>query len=111
MSGSGGSSGGGNLGGGGGIPAVDCKNISIKTNVISPNPSVLRTVKVGDLLNIEVQSATGPLIAVTIKPEVLGSIFTTNPKLLIDCIIDGYKYQGRILKIDGADCQIIITSK
>ena len=109
MSGSGGSS--GNLGGGGGIPVVDCKDISIKTNVISPDPSVLRTVKVGDFLNIELQSATGPLIAVTIKLEILGSIFTTNPRVLIDCIIDGYKYQGRILKLDGADCQIIITSK
>jgi hypothetical protein len=110
MSGSGHSSG-GNLGGGGGIPIADCKDISIKTNVTSPDPSVLKTVKVGDYLDIELQSPTGPLIAKTSLRKILGSIFTTNPKLLIDCISKGYSYHGRILIIDGADCQILITSK
>ena len=110
MSGTGPSSG-GNLGGGGGIPTADCKDISIKTNVTSPDPSVLKTVKVGDLLDIELQTSTGPIIALTSKKKILGSIFTTNPKLLIDCISKGFNYRGRILLIDGADCQILITSK
>ncbi|MBN8667352.1 MAG: hypothetical protein J0M30_07595 [Chitinophagales bacterium] len=109
---SGSSSGGGaNLGGGGGIPIADCKHISIKTNVTSPDPTVLKTLKVGDYLDVELQTATGPLIAVASGNRRLGSIFTTNPKMLIDCIVKGHIYHARILKIDGADCQILITAK
>ncbi len=105
------SGGGGNLGGGGGVPAQDCNDVSIKTNITSPNPAILKTLKVGDYLDIELLSATGPLVAKTIKGKILGSVFVTNPKLLIDCISKGYSYHAKILKIDGGDCQILITSK
>jgi hypothetical protein len=111
MSGSGSGGGGGNLGGGAGIPNFDCNNVSIKTNITSPNASILKTVVVGDFLDIELQSATGPLIAKTIKGKILGSVFITNPILLIECISNGHHYQARVLKIDGGECQILITPK
>jgi hypothetical protein len=102
---------GGNFGGGGGTPDFDCANVSIKTNVISPEHIVLDTVNVGDDLNISLQTATGPLLAKTKKGKILGSVFTKDPALLIKCINDGYTFKAAILKISGGDVQILITNQ
>lgn len=102
---------GGNFGGGGGTPVFDCTSVSIKTNVISPDPAILATVNVGDTLSISLQTATGPLLAKTKKGKVLGSVFTKDPALLIKCINDGYTYKATILKISGGDVQILITNQ
>ena len=107
---SGNDSSGGNFGGGGRTTGFDCSKVSIKTNVSSPNPSVLATLKVGDILKIEIRVPTGPLLAITQTNQVLGSVFTKDPAALIGCINDGNLYEAEILKISGGDVQIIITN-
>lgn len=102
---------GGNFGGGGGTPAFDCTRVSIKTNIISPNATVIATVIVGDILEIQLQTVTGPLIAVTNSGGILGSVFTKDPTLLIKCINDGNLYKCSILSISGGDVQILITNR
>jgi hypothetical protein len=109
MSGNNGGGGGGDSGGGGGIPSFDCDTVSIQTNISSPDPTVLATLSKGDFLNIELRTATGPLIAITAALNILGSVFTTRPAELINCINNGHRYHARILKIAGGDCQILIT--
>lgn len=107
---SGGGNGGGNEFGSNDTTSVDCQKISIKTSIVSPNPTVLSTVAVGDDLGVQLRSATGPLVAVTSGGNILGSIFTTNPSLLITCINQGYSYVAHVLSISGADCQVLITA-
>ena len=111
MSGSGSSGGGANFGGGGGIPIIECEKISIKTNITSPDPDVLKQIKVGDVLDIELQTASGPLVAITSDHKIVGAVFVTNPKMLIDCINRGFEYHARVILKEGGDCQILIVSK
>ena len=110
MSGNGGDDGGGGFGGGGGTPSFDCSRVSIKTNITSPNPVVLVSVRKDDVLRVGLQTATGPLVAITDTNEILGPIFTRDPASLIDCINQGYNYQAKILSINGGDVQILITN-
>jgi len=98
-------------GGGGGLPSFDCAKVSIKTNVISPDPTVLSTLVAGNLLDISLSTATGPLIAVTRSGNVLGAVFTKDPASLISCINGGYVYKATILSISGGDVQILITNR
>jgi hypothetical protein len=96
---------------GGGAPFIDCTKVSIKTNVISPNPAVLGKLSVGADLNITLQTPSGPLLAITKANEILGTVFTTDPTLLIQCINNGYTYKATILDITGGDVQIIVLNK
>lgn len=111
MSGPGNGSDGGNFGGGGGTPPFNCTNVSIKTNIISPDPNVLKTIHSGDILQVSLQTATGPLIAVTAKGKTLGAIFIKDPTSLIACINNGNSYKAEILNISGGDVQILITNR
>lgn len=110
MSGPGGGDG-GDFGGGGGPSTFDCSKVSIKTNVISPDPAVLATISTKVTLNIALRTATGPLLALTSAGKLLGSVFTKDPTSLIKCINDGYEYKATILSITGGDVQILITNK
>ena len=100
----------GNGFGGGGTPSLDCKNVSIKTTIVSPDPGILSTLSVGNILTLTLQTATGPLIAMTNNGNTLGAVFTTNPTLLINCINDGNFYEAEILKITGGNCEVLITA-
>lgn len=111
MSGGSGGSGSGFGSGGGGGTITDCQKVSIKTSVTSPNPAVLAILSVGDKLDITLQTATGPLIAVTNAGSVLGAVFTTKLSQLIECINKGYTYIATILEIDGGSCEILITAQ
>ena len=108
-----GSSGGGgsDFGGGGGAPNFDCSKVSIKTNIISPDPTVLATISVKTELEVSLRTATGPLVALTDSGDTLGAIFTKDPALLINCINNGNSYKAVVLKITGGDVEILITNK
>ena len=97
--------------GGGSNEKKNCDQISIRTNLASPVPAVLSTLKTGDILDIQLQGATGPLAAVDSLGNIAGTVLTIDPQLLINCINDGYSYQGRIISLSGADCQILISVK
>ncbi len=103
--------GGSGFGGGGNAPTFDCSKVSIKTNIISPDPAVLATIAVREELDVRLMTATGPLIAVTTTGVTLGAIFTKDPALLINCINSGYSYKATVLKITGGDVEILITNK
>lgn len=103
--------GGGSSFGGGGGAAFDCASVSIQTTIMSPDPIVLAGLSAGDVLNVSLRTATGPLIAVTASGDTLGVIFTTDLSTLIDCINNGYDYKATILRISGAECHILITNR
>lgn len=94
---------------GGGISGFDCDNVYINTTIMSPDPVVLATVSQGDILEVSLRSATGPLVAVTGAGGVLGTIATMELAALIKCISDGNKYQAEIANITGGKVQILIT--
>lgn len=102
-------SGGGGSYGGGGMSDFDCDNVYINTTIMSPDPAILATVSIGDILEVSLRSATGPLVAVTVTGDILGTIATMELASLIKCISDGNAYQAEIKNITGGKVQILIT--
>lgn len=109
MSGTGGD--GGAFGGSGGNYDFDCSRVSTKTNIVSPDPVVVSSLRIGDLLDVQLRSATGPVIAVTNAGEVAGSLFVINLGALIACIINGHEFTAKILSINGGNVQVLISNK
>jgi hypothetical protein len=91
-----------------GATQKNCADIVLRTQLASPDPEVIEELGIGDILNIRLSSATGPLQAVTIDGIVAGAILSSNPALLINCINEGYEYIAKVLSVNGGDCQVSI---
>ena len=91
--------------------STDCKSLNIRTQIASPDPKVIATLSVGDLLKIVVKPPRGPATFVTKKGETAGALLPGDLHQLIDCINDGYEYVGKVVSIKGANCQVLIKAK
>ncbi len=102
-------SGNGNGGGGWSGPddAVDCANFFERTVINSPNPAVLKTLKVGDVLQVTVD-AKRVVKVVTDSGDVAGSVTSARMLQLINCIEDGFTYVAIVKSIDGGRASVEI---
>lgn len=108
MSGSGSSD--GEYGSGGAVSAVPCANLFVQTVLTSPNPSVIGTLQVGDVLDLKVMPP-GSLVAVTNSGAIAGSIVSANLSQLIVCIQSGTQFIALVLSILGGACDVQVRPK
>lgn len=87
----------------------DCSNINLETSLFSPNPVVIKLLKINSKLNIEVDSAR-KLIA-TYNADIAGSLVTKDNVSLVDCIERNFEFVGIVKSLDGGNCTIQIRSK
>jgi hypothetical protein len=85
-----------------------CGELAMRTQLASPVASVIADLGTGDILDVVLAGAVGPLQAVTQDNEVAGAILTSDPGFLIDCINNGYIYQARVISVNGGNCQVSI---
>lgn len=117
MSGGGGGDGGGGGGGGGdvgGDGVIDCANLFIRsTTLASPDAAVLRTLRVGNELDLRADEPRGPLLAVTRTrpPRTAGSITSARLARLLQCIADGYHYVAIVLRVEGGICDVEVRPR
>ncbi len=88
-------------GGGGGKAAIeDACALSFETPLNGPDPEVIKTLKKGDILDVEVRKGGKYPSVVCVVPktkEVAGSLATASQvAVLIECIGQGNKYSAKI---------------
>lgn len=96
-------------GGGPGVGAGDPCAIVETTAINSPDRAILGTLRIGDLLAIEL--VAGPprrLIARASAGGIAGSITSPSLPQLILCMQAGNSYVAEVLSIRGAVCQVRI---
>ena len=111
MSGSSGDSRGG--GGGGGDGPFDCSSLVVLTTLNSPVAAVVKRLKVGDKLQVEIErGATGRdlLIAKTREGEKAGSITPPQLVTIINCMNRGHAYVVAVLSVVGGEIKIRLES-
>lgn len=95
-------------GGGGGTGVDPCDIVSL-TNLNSPNPAVVPTLRPGDVLDVRLQA--GPprvLQARTAAGQVAGSITSPEMPRIIDCIRQGVIFVADVVTVRGGVCQVRI---
>ena len=108
--GSTGSSGAG--GGGGGAPGADPCDIVSLTNLNSPNPALVGTLRPGDALAVDLQR--GPprvLQARTLSGDVVGSITSPEMPRIIQCILQGVVFAAEVVAVRGGVCQVRVVRR
>jgi hypothetical protein len=95
-------------GGGGGDPKDPCA-IFERTRLNSPDKAVLATLRLGDVLKLELKDGRPVLLlAVDSRGRTAGSI--TSPMLpqIIACIRQGRAYEAEVLALNTAICEVQI---
>lgn len=105
MSGSGGN-------GGPHTPPTPCDEIEINTQIGSPKPAALKGVKVGDVLQVELEK-TGNISHVVVKRngQVAGGLATQRALQLRDCMEDGHEYEAKVTAIAGGQYSVTVAAK
>jgi hypothetical protein len=99
-------------GGGGGAgpdtPTFSCDDLVVKAQIASPKAAVISKLKIGDVLDVEVQTIGGAAVVVLLsKGKLAGGLATPNLSRLRECIEGGTTYGATITAISGA--QITVT--
>ena len=84
------------------VPHINnsCEKLSIKTTLVNPNTTILPTLKIGDVLTIEINSSIG--IVAEANGQFVGNVVTDaeNMDKLIECMNGGTVYKGTIIELD-----------
>ncbi|RQR53174.1 hypothetical protein DIE18_30685 [Burkholderia sp. Bp9125] len=73
----------------------------------SPNPAVLPTLRVGTVLDVQLEFGPPPrLLAKDSSNNTAGTITSRSMLQIMECIQDGSIYVAEVLSISGGACQV-----
>lgn len=93
------------------VPSNACERIRFRANVNSPQPAVLNNLRLGDELDVRLQ--TVPTIAVMVLHlgTPVGALTGMQVSQLIGCIQNGFEYSATIVSIDRGNWTVEISHK
>ena|ERR1700691_6228588 len=104
-------SGGGGGGGGTEAPVLSCEDLVIHTQIASPKGAVVSKLKVGDTLDVEVQTHAGTAVVVLLfKGKVAGGLASPQVSQLRECIEGGTTYKATVTATNGAVIKVTIEA-
>lgn len=101
-------------GGGGGPPErppADCESFILRTHLNSPQPPIVRGLRKGDVLPVQLhQVAAGrnAVVALDAKGNVAGSITGPGLGTLIRCLQDGYAFVAVVENTSGGGVEVTV---
>lgn len=102
--GAGGSAGGG---GGGGQQGDDiCATFTAIAHLASPKRDVLKKLKKGERLQVELGENNSQVLALTKDGNLAGVLMPTSLSTLAKCLTNGYSYHAVVLSVSGGACEV-----
>src|SRR5207249_1268008 len=94
-------------------PGFDCSSLVERTYLNPPIPAVASALKVGDILDVELQtgSAAPALVANTSSGATAGSLTPARLPQIIDCIQRGFSYVATVQQINGGQIKVEIRPR
>lgn len=100
-------------GGGGGSwtpdSDVQCSRLRFQTQIATPQPGAVLTLRVGDILDVTVINMGGALaVAVSKNGNVVGGLAGGLVNKLRECLLGGTNFRATVLTINGAQIMVEI---
>lgn len=90
--------------------STPCDKLEFDAPIMSPEPAVVQSLKIGDILLVALQrELPGGTIVVLNGNSVAGSIIE-HVSELVRCIQDGHSYEAKVLSIRGGDVRVRVRS-
>lgn len=107
------SGGGGGGGGGGGTPdtAPSCSALKFKALLASPQPGAVTTLRVGEILDIDVAQQAGQVVVRVLQKNgtLVGALAGPDATRVRNCIDQGHDYQAEVLSINLGQVHVEVT--
>ncbi|QXB60146.1 hypothetical protein [Pantoea agglomerans] len=101
-------SGSGSFSSGSASKLYSCEVIKFYTNIRSPNPLVVKKLKIGDLLDIDLIDNS---ICAVLDGEIVGGVTSTQYyESLYKCLTGGTLYQASVIEINNGQIKVFIYS-
>jgi hypothetical protein len=102
-------SGGGGGGGGGHDYESPCDKLHFEAQLTSPQPAVVKTLALKEVLDIEVVNLKGQLVVQVLKKgKVAGGLAGPDATRLRNCIEQGHDYSATVRSINGGQVRVIV---
>lgn len=101
-------------GGGGGVSGDDeviaCDTLRFETQIASPVPSVVHTLKIGDELRIVIASATRTqeIQVVTAGGQLVGGLLAVKVQRMRECMLESHTYKATVLSVTGGQVRVLV---
>lgn len=87
--------------------AIDCRSLVIRTQLLSPDPKILPSLKKGDKLTVALAGTNGPCV-VNYKNKFVGTIIHRQLLQLISCLNQGVRFEATIREVYEGSCLVTI---
>jgi hypothetical protein len=98
--------------GGGGFnenTRVDCEDLKFTTQLASPQPAVLPTLSIGQVLQVGIVTIkTTQVLVVQADEQTAGSLVGSSASRLRECILGGHSYKATVTNINGGQVTLVI---
>lgn len=106
MSGSGGGGGGGSE-----TPVTPCDELVLDTQLSSPKDDVVEKIKVGDTLEVSIQTKAGTTVVVVLyKGKVAGGLASPWVGRLRECLNQGTVYRAKVTSKSGGQVRVRVEA-
>jgi len=106
------SGGGGGGGGGGGVPdvVVACDLLKFEAQLTSPQPAVVATLTVGEVLDVALANMQGQLVVQVLKAgQPAGGLAGPDATRLRNCMNDSHQYTATVRAINGGQVRVMVA--
>jgi hypothetical protein len=104
-------SGGGGGSGGPDTPVLSCEDLVIHTQIASPKAAAVSKLKVGDVLEVEVQTqGKAAVVMLLFKGKAAGGLASPQVSQLRECIEDGTTYKATVTAVQGAVIKVTVEA-
>lgn len=84
-----------------------CEDITFDAQLTSPNPAVVPTLRVGEVLDVSVQTTSGRrVVQVTKNGQFVGGLVGPDASRIRNCIDQGHQYKGNVLSVNGGQVRV-----
>jgi hypothetical protein len=89
-------------------PSNSCERIAFRATLNSPQPAVIATLKVGDVLDVVLQTVPTNAVIAEFNGLLAGALTGTQVNALVNCLQNGYQYNATVVSISGGHCVIAV---
>ena len=99
---------------GGGVSANDeviaCDILRFETQIASPNPAIVSTLKIGDelLVSIASSSSTQEIQVFTDKGQLVGGLAAIKVQRLRECMLQNHAYKVKVLSVNSGQARVAV---
>ena len=104
----------GSSGGGGGINTYDeiieCHLLRFVTQIASPNPVVVPTLRIGDELSVIMSPSSGlqEIQVVTASGQLVGGLVATKVQRMRECMLEARLYKATVQSVLGGQVRVLV---